>query len=412
MSMPTTGLVDDWDIRNVTGIVDGNPLPSFAGTTGSYSQGTASAQGTYRATGGPNSVAAVELDGVDDHYAQQYASATTYSGFTVSYVVKSTNAATSTAHIVGEMRRSTDSNPIIGYLSARTTNNSIVRVTGGSFAWLNASPEPDWTVWHVIDVVYDGTNASLYVDGTLVAQAALSGSATIDTAVLGADWSGTSYSQYFAGTLTREVFWDHGLDATERADWHSVVEDTYGITVSDYVASGGTEVDAGAAPSWTSTFTADTNLDRQAGATLDTTASFTADSNLERQSGGTLGITASFTADTNLDRQASSTATWAAAFTADANMDRQAAASPSWSATFTAEATVFQPSSISGAAALNIGATFTAEATLDGRAKPGPGTVTITSASKATVKITSASAKPDKGTAVIDKSIATVRIGD
>lgn len=42
-------------------------------------------------------------------------------------------------------------------------------------------------------------------------------------------------SNWFNGDIAELVSWDHVLTATELSTWHSYVQDTYGITVSDFV---------------------------------------------------------------------------------------------------------------------------------------------------------------------------------
>lgn len=110
--------------------------------------------------------------------------------------------------------------------------------------YVSQGTTPALNVWSTRTAVmnYQAGTAALYRDGTLVASDAawLTPGLMPDTAS-GAMYVGSlSTSQYLNGRIARILVWKRVLTDAERAEVHTVMQDTYGHTHADYLAPTGT----------------------------------------------------------------------------------------------------------------------------------------------------------------------------
>lgn len=240
MAFPTLTDVDRrWVVDDIGG-ADSDPIssvPDSSGNSAPLTQADSSRQPT---------IAAGALNGHDvARFASDFLVDATYpnswSDDSTRYIVFTPTLSGGPKTLIGGQRVSpyTPGLRIEGYgsqgkLSLQRTGASTVgtastaMAAGSHVATLTLSATGDY------EILLDGTSI-------LTGNSGLSGSR--DGVGVGAEYSSTSSSyDYLAGDVAEVIICNTVHDATTRAKVHSYVQDTYGITVSDY-AAGGTDVD-------------------------------------------------------------------------------------------------------------------------------------------------------------------------
>lgn len=213
------GLAARWRAADITGLVDGDPVASWTDSVAGIvaSQATASAQPTYAAVG-LGGKPAVQFDGTDDSLVSGQISESNY---TVAVVVQLNTSSIGYRTILNQTCTS-------GSWSLRSYSGNN---TGIQFLFNSGlGSSVDKTKPHL--VVGEAPSQVGWVDGT-------------------SNWSGSSQSftldggtlavgdGSWSGTVAEILVYSRYLTATERGQLDSYVQDFYGITVSDYVPSGG-----------------------------------------------------------------------------------------------------------------------------------------------------------------------------
>lgn len=236
MAFPTTGLAARYEALLDTGHTDAEPLATIEDQSGNarhLTQATAGKQPTYR-TGIVGGQPAYRLDGVDD-IASWSGTVLQPAATTISVVVSSSpSEATS---------RKWPFTASVGTVTIHALTEGVTTGEWGTFARTNSATVQqttagvDTTAWCVLTLVWDGANATLYRNGAQVATNALAGIQQFTEISIGALVS--LATECFGGDVALAGAWTVALDATARADLHTYVQDTYGITVSDYSGGAG-----------------------------------------------------------------------------------------------------------------------------------------------------------------------------
>jgi hypothetical protein len=100
--------------------------------------------------------------------------------------------------------------------------------------------------WHVIIAKLQGSAGasaawSIRSDGTVIASGAANAgyiNQNQTTSYLGANFTGSAWSDPYAGQIAEVLVYNSYLSASDEAKVDSYVQDTYAVTVSDYVAAG------------------------------------------------------------------------------------------------------------------------------------------------------------------------------
>lgn len=219
MAIPS-GAVARWVADSITGKADGDQVDSWPATVGSnpLAQGSAAKRPLFRPAS-LNGHAAVQFDGVDDMLSATITS--TSQPLTVVMVIRPRNNTAQNQYIYG-------SSPALQMFAHSTAAWALAAGgttrTGGS---VTLAPT-------VITVVANGASSALYDAGT-VAFAADAGPNGLGTLFQTGQFS--TGGRYANGDIAEVLIYARALSTAERAAAHSYVQDTYGITVSDYVAS-------------------------------------------------------------------------------------------------------------------------------------------------------------------------------
>lgn len=203
----------------ITGLSDGDNLSTWTdqSTAGNDATAPAGKEPTYE-TNELNSLPVVRFNGTAD-YMNANGTATMFSGvdkpWTVFVVGKFSNIAAFRAYwAVGNSGSNT---PYIDGENNVGSNHRIqYRIDSGSASTATINGDID-TSYQVICYLYDGTDATIYVDtvgGTAITLP--SGQMTIDTFTVGAlRWSSTYYF-YHLGDIAELLVYDSGLSGTNR----------------------------------------------------------------------------------------------------------------------------------------------------------------------------------------------------
>jgi hypothetical protein len=90
------------------------------------------------------------------------------------------------------------------------------RVRRGGGAGVSIGSSVDMNDWHIVTIRFDGTNAYLYRDGTLVGSQASTGNFNIDRIYLGA-WPDATSATLWEGQIAEIIWWGSGVDADRTA---------------------------------------------------------------------------------------------------------------------------------------------------------------------------------------------------
>jgi hypothetical protein len=88
-----------------------------------------------------------------------------------------------------------------------------------------------------LTIVFDGASSAIYVNGTSAASGD-AGTGGLGNAAITIGWHPSVGGREFSGDVYEFLIYDHALTTNERATAHSYAQDTYGVTVADYVVAG------------------------------------------------------------------------------------------------------------------------------------------------------------------------------
>lgn len=236
MAFPTTNLYARYEAKAETGRSSGDLLATVVDQSGGgrdLTQAVSSKMPTWQA-GVLNGHPAFRFDGVDDIIDRSSATVAARTTWSVSAVVSSgASEATSRKWPFGYGNSTTR---IFGLTEGVTSGEwgSFVRTSAATIQ--HATSGVATTAFAVLTIVWDGATTVLYRNGTQVASSALAGNINFAHMAMGALFS--LATECFSGDIALAAAWTSALDATARADLHSYVQDTYGITVADYASSG------------------------------------------------------------------------------------------------------------------------------------------------------------------------------
>lgn len=245
MTLPT-GIVARWKAADL-GLTDGAAVGSWADSSGNghtATQTTATKKPTYHSSDpdGFGTFPCVSFDG-GDNLNVPFATALNNNPLTIAAVFVNKQAS-SQGGIYWWQQSGTARYGLMGHSSSGAglfTGGASIFTTGDTLK----------TAYHVVTAT-EGTNAQeIFLDGSSKATGTATFTANTGAAGLIGQWT----SAFWTGTLAELIHFDHVLTSTERSQWHSYVQDTYGVTVSDYTSSGSTStgMSAQTVPSLTQT---------------------------------------------------------------------------------------------------------------------------------------------------------------
>lgn len=240
-----SGLVFDLDVASLSGLSNGAAVASWTSSvgTGSATQGTGANQPTYNT--GYNGKTAVVFDGTSD-WLQLFGDALTATnnktGITVFLVAYPTGARTS-ERVFLTLSHNTGGDHRFA-MAAQITSGDMLKYSkrldaDSTVTFDTASPVP-LNAWEVLTVNHDwsAATAQYWKDGTSQAGPTASGTSgsTSSTNSLNAFLGCMGGAFFYGGGMVRVLIFNRTLTAGERATVHSIIQDTYAITVSDYVS--------------------------------------------------------------------------------------------------------------------------------------------------------------------------------
>jgi len=233
MAFPTTNLYVRYEAESEVAYTDGNTV------TTANDQGPNGIDLTVASTNKPtwkessiNGLAAYRHNAGASVGIYSTLGTITPSAFTISAVVELDSALTARGNVFGVFDEFVDQFSInaggtSGEWGAR------LRLSSGTLVDLVTSGATT-TNPAVLTLTWDGTTARFYVNGTEVDNGLLNNAATlnVDEIVIGSNATAGA-GEPLGGDVSLAAAWTTALDATARADLHTYVQDTYGITVSD-----------------------------------------------------------------------------------------------------------------------------------------------------------------------------------
>lgn len=239
MAFPTTNLEARYEAALDTGHTNGEALTSIDDQSGNTrTLVTSTTQLPVYTTGVVNSQPCYRFDGSDDRAYTTSVTGISSSALTISVVASSGGAEGTSRQWLFALYNGTTH--ILAVVEGATSGEwgSFARTSAGTIQ--QATSGVSTLSWCVLTLVWDGTTVYMYRNGTLVDSDALGGTFTVAGISIGR--LETVAGEAFAGDIAMAAVWDTALNATARADLHSYVQDTYGITVSDYAGGGGTSI--------------------------------------------------------------------------------------------------------------------------------------------------------------------------
>lgn len=242
MAFPTTGLLARYEALSEVGYTDGDPLATIADQSGAgrdMLQTTAAKKPTFR-SGVVNGLPTYRVDGVDDRavWDAPMSGGHTPTAWSISAVISSGVSEASSRKWPFAYDRGTAQLFALTEGATSGEYGTFVRSSGGTVQ--QSTSGVDTTGFCVLTVTWDGSTVRFYRNGIEIASTALGGSyAQLDANSQFTIGSIPDLEEYFSGDIALAAVWDTALDATARADLHTYVQDTYGITVSDYSGGGG-----------------------------------------------------------------------------------------------------------------------------------------------------------------------------
>ena len=229
MAIPTTGLVALYDADELTA-TDGAFLTTVPDTSGSgYTLYTVNAGGTLT-HGAVNGKKAYEVSGggwratKTDNPALDYSE----SELTVS-VVLSSGEAEASSRVWPFIVSVNDTGSLFGFMESSPSSGQWGVFLRGAASPQWASGDIDTRQWAVLTLVKNATGITWYINGTEINSIATTSPQAFSEINLG-----SLIGQRFSGQIAIAGVWLNGFDTETRAEWHTYVQDTYGITVSDY----------------------------------------------------------------------------------------------------------------------------------------------------------------------------------
>ena len=233
MAFPTTSLFARYEALLDTGKTNGQIMTSLLDFSGNgYNLFQAETAQTYN-TNIINGKPAYYFAGNGAYVATD----STYTAFnssdaqcTISIVLSSNNPGGSRTWPFGTTYAASTS--IFAFTDGASSGKWGAFLRGASNAGQIYYTTSDDTLWSVLTLVYDGSTIKSYMNGTEIDSKSASGNQNMNTIAVG-----KIVGQTWEGYIAAAYLWKKGLDSAERAALHSYVQDTYGISVSDYTPS-------------------------------------------------------------------------------------------------------------------------------------------------------------------------------
>ncbi len=250
---PAASYVGSADITLVTTDIETNPLDNDASAQAIYQLSDATdalsnsaditlgAEASFVTDGTRGDV--LSVDGVDDYAALPSSLTSGLSVFSFSFWVRTTENGTGANFY--------DQPALIGFENAGGGNDMVVTTSngyigfghalnGGDQQYLSGTTQINDDAWHLITVSNDGSNARLYVDGTLETTISSGNSLNSTQFYLGAhNNTSTSDSFHHQGSFDEVRFFDKALSASEVTDIYNgplSTTDTVNISVTGNTA--------------------------------------------------------------------------------------------------------------------------------------------------------------------------------
>lgn len=237
MAFPTNNLFARYEAQLQTGVAHDTQLTSIPDVSGvgvAYNLFLASTAGFYKANQ-LNGKAAYYLGGSGYYQASSvdYPSLASADGqVTIAAILNSNTPGTSRSWPFGTTQ--SESTSIFAFTDGSSSGKWGDFLRGANSVGQRYYTTSDDTTWSVVTLVYDGATIKAYLNGTEILSSPATGNQPMNRIRLG-----SIVNQNYEGFIAGAYIWKTGLDATARANFHSYVQDEFGITVSDYTSGGG-----------------------------------------------------------------------------------------------------------------------------------------------------------------------------
>ena len=233
MAFPETGLFARYEAllqRGVTHDTQLQSIPDLSGASTPFNLFVSSTPGRYRQNV-VNGQPAYYLTGSGYYQASSNdysAIASSDPQVTIAAIVNSNTPGTTRSWPFGTTFG--ESGSIFAFTDGNTPGNWGYFARGAVTPNQVNLPSTDDTQWTVLTMSFTGSAVNVYLNGDLVGTHTGSGLQQMDRIRFG-----NIVNQNFEGYIAGAYIWKRGLSQAERADFHSYVQDTYGIQVADYV---------------------------------------------------------------------------------------------------------------------------------------------------------------------------------
>lgn len=240
-------LLNFWDPAAITGVSDGGTVATLPDRVGgsNLTQATGTKQPIYHATGGPNGTPSITFDGIDDFLG---GTGSNVAAVTLFLVVSQLgwNGGGARKGFLSMLTGSDDYGGAGIAISCDDGNNNdfrFVYFTGGQLATndkaMRSTTIAAYGTYALLCAsIPSGANALLYINGTDSGNTdSNSGATNMAKINMGSRYYGGSPTDFTKAGIAAVLVYSGVLTSGDRAKIDSWVQDTYAITVSDYIAA-------------------------------------------------------------------------------------------------------------------------------------------------------------------------------
>lgn len=228
-----SGLALWLDASQITGLVDGDPVPSWTDLAGTNhaAQATSAARPVYK-TSIVNSRPVVRFDGVDDQLQTPAFAFYTGGQYTLVAVTK-LNAGTETRHVLNSDNNG-GTGPRIFQFRLAGPDLQFIGFSNNNNTNASDTQPATRTNWNVLSGIRRASNVQAYTNGASNGATALSGTPTGNPrsiAIGNQVIYGQAGNAYLSGDVAEVIVYNTALSDTDHASVVAYLGDKYGITI-------------------------------------------------------------------------------------------------------------------------------------------------------------------------------------